>query len=195
MIMKITLLLVAFGAMSVDCAQNEIKIDTSKSYVKWTGSNLFQFNEHFGTVKFESGKINLAKDSISGGQFVIDMNSIVNTDGKYNEMLVDHLKGSDFFEVEKFPTAKLEIIKIKYTDSINLDIEAKLTIKDVTEILDYRSTFENFGNERTMKSKFKIDRTRWKINYESKGMVGSVKDGIISDAIEFEVVITSEREK
>ena len=44
--------------------------------------------------------------------FIIDMSTITNTDledAEYNAKLVNHLKSDDFFGVEKFPTAKLEI--------------------------------------------------------------------------------------
>ena len=58
-------------------AQNEVKIDTTSSYVKWTGSSLFRFNEHYGMVKFIDGEIIKDKDSVSGGHFNIDMNSIM----------------------------------------------------------------------------------------------------------------------
>lgn len=84
-------------------AQEEIKMDTSESLIKWTGSNLFKFNKHHGTVNFKSGVIIKDKDSLSGGRFEIDMNSIRNTDGKYNEMLVWHLKNEDFFKRRTLP--------------------------------------------------------------------------------------------
>ncbi len=186
---KIILLTVAVCSTILASAQYEI--DTSKSLVRWTGSNLFKFNEHYGTVKFKNGVILMDKDSIVGGSFDVDMNSIINADGKYNEMLVGHLKNEDFFDVEKYPIAKLEITNVKYTNSVSLSISAELTIKNITEPIEYKSTFENHQNKIVMKSKFIIDRTRWKINYESKSLFDSLKDDIISDAIEFEVIITT----
>ena len=171
--------------------QNEIKIDTSKSFVKWTGSNVFKFNKHYGIVKFKNGKINQNRDTIIGGRFEIDMNSIINTDGKYNEMLVWHLKNEDFFDVKKHPISKLEIISVKYIDSIHLDVNANLKIKNITLPIEYKSILKRDDDKIILKSKFIIDRTRWKINYESKSILGSLKDDIISDAIEFEVIITT----
>ena len=108
---KIVLLFIYLLPFTLLQAQSEVKIDTSSSYVKWTGSSLFRFNEHYGTVKFIDGEIIKDKDSVSGGHFNIDMNSIINTDGNYNKNLVDHLKGKDFFNVEKYPIAKLIIKK------------------------------------------------------------------------------------
>ena len=42
-----------------------------------------------------------------------------------------------------------------------------------------------------MKSSFIIDRTRWGVNYESKSFLDGLKDEAISDAIKFEVIVTS----
>lgn len=176
-------------------AQEEIKIDTSTSLIKWTGSNLFKFNEHYGTVKFKSGMILKDKDSLLGGRFEIDMNSIINTDGKYNEMLVWHLKNEDFFDVEKHPISKLEITDIKYSDSLNLDIKANLTIKNITEPIEYKAILKHGKGKLVMVAKFIIDRTRWKVNYESKSLFSNLKDHAISDAIEFEVTVVSKSEK
>ncbi|MFS4455245.1 YceI family protein [Maribacter sp. 2304DJ31-5] len=186
---KIIILLVSIGTISLAQGQGNIKIDTAKSMIKWRGSNLFKFNQHYGTVKFLSGEISMNGSSISGGKFVVDMNSIMNTDGKYNEMLVSHLKHRDFFDVEKHQTAKLEISQIKPGDNGQMEIDALLTIKGISKPIKFSSTIEKGPRETLFKSKFIIDRTRWGIRYESKGIVGSVKEGIISDAIEFEVIV------
>ncbi|MEO9512973.1 MAG: YceI family protein [Flavobacteriaceae bacterium] len=186
---KIIILLVSISTISIAQGQGTIKIDTAKSVIKWKGSNLFKFNQHYGTVKFSSGEISMNEDGISGGKFVVDMNSIMNTDGKYNEMLVSHLKHKDFFNVEKFPLAKLEIHQIKHADNGQMEIDALLTIKGISRPIKFSSTWEKGPNETMLKSKFIMDRTRWGISYESKGIIGSVKDDIISDAVEFEVIL------
>jgi polyisoprenoid-binding protein YceI len=192
---KVIFLLITVGFVSMLNAQKTVHIDADKSIIKWTGSNLFKFNKHFGTVKFEKGSLIRKKDSIIGGAFEIDMNTIRNTDGKFNEMLVGHLKNEDFFDVEKYPKARLEILKITYRDSINLDIESDLTIKEVTQRINYSSTLDQSGEQLIMKSQFIIDRTRWKVNYESQSLLDGLKDDIISDAIEFEVTVALKSDK
>ncbi|SNY95099.1 YceI family protein [Flagellimonas pacifica] len=199
---KIIILLVGICTLTAAYGQGTIKIDTAKSVIKWKGSNLFKFNQHYGTVKFLSGEISMAgpanfpsveisnnKPKIAGGKFVVDMNSILNTDGKYNEMLVSHLKNKDFFDVEKYPVAQLNISEAKYIDGKQMDVEALLTIKGITKPVKFKMTIEQQGKIYELKSRFVIDRTRWGISYESQGLVGSLKEDIISDAIEFEVII------
>ena len=170
-------------------AQKNIEIDTTKSVVKWTGSNLFKYNKHYGTVKFIKGQIIKSNDVILGGSFEIDMNSIVNTDGKYNDMLVQHLKNKDFFDVEKYPTATIKFTEVIHKNVNTLKIKAKLTIKGITNDIDFNIIFKVIDGRYEMNSKFIIDRTRWGITYEAKGLFGSIKNDIISDAIEFEVVL------
>ncbi len=174
-------------------AQSEIPIDTSMSSIKWTGSNLFKLNEHYGTVKFKQGIIFKNGDALTGGSFEVDMNSITNTDGKYNEMLVFHLKNEDFFNVKKHASAQLEITGITYADNVNLDVKAMLTIKGVTQAITYSATLEQIDDRIRMVSKFIIDRTRWNVNYESKGLLKTLKDDTISDAITFEVIVISKQ--
>ncbi|TGV03729.1 YceI family protein [Flavivirga rizhaonensis] len=168
-------------------AQKRIEIDTTKSVVKWTGSNLFKYNKHFGTVKFINGHIIKSNDVILGGRFEIDMNTIVNTDGKYNEMLVKHLKNQDFFDVEKYLIATIKFTEVVHKNVNTIKVKANLTIKNITNEIDFNITFKVIDGTYEMNSKFIIDRTLWDIEYESKGLFANIKDDIISDAIEFEV--------
>lgn len=186
---KIILLVVGIGFNAFVYGQGTTNIDTEKSVIKWTGSKLFQFNEHYGTVKFSKGTVLWSGDMVMGGYFETDMKSIVNTDGKYNEMLVSHLKNEDFFDVENHPIAQLKIVQAYYVDYKQISVEALLTIKEITHPINFRMSVEERDQIYVFKSKFVIDRTRWGISYESKGILGSVKESIISDAIGFEVVL------
>ncbi len=194
--MKKIILLAALVCLGLTTnAQKTIKIDTSKSIVKWTGSKLFSFGKHYGTVKFNSGNIIKSKDVIQGGSFVVDMNSIINTDGEYSEMLVGHLKNEDFFDVTKYPTANLEMISVKDKRVNVVEVKANLTIKGITHEVNFEATVKDADWTVTLTSKFIIDRTRWGIEYESKGLIGSAKNSVISDAIEFEVIVVTEVNK
>lgn len=192
---KSSLLVLTLFSIGVITAQRDIKIDTSTSTIKWTGSNLFKFNEHFGTVKFKKGTLIKNGETFTGGSFEIDMNSIRNTDGKHNEMLISHLKNEDFFDVQRYPFAKLQITDIVYTDSTTLKIKANLTIKGKTNPITYDAKLFKDNESIQLVSKFIIDRTLWNINYESKGLLKTLKDDTISDAIAFEVTISTGKSK
>jgi len=130
---------------------------------------------------FKEGYVTKEGDNLTGGSFIIDMNSIKNTDLKDkdpNERLVDHLKESDFFDVKNFPLTELTITDVHYEDKARMKIFADLTIKGITEPISFIAEYQISTSHIT--AKFKIDRRRWNINYTSKW-----KDSSISDAIGF----------
>ena len=185
----IGLFAVLIFAISFITAQQEIKIDLSKSVVNWKGSKLFNFSNHFGTVKFKEGTLKMKEDDITGGKFMIDMNTIINTDGGYSEDLVGHLKHEDFFVVEKHPTAELTIHSVGKTQNGLIEFRSDLTIKGITKPIEFYSKLDP-NKKSEIRTEFIIDRTDWNLTYGAKSIT-NYKDGIISDAIEFEVVIVT----
>ena len=181
-LVTITLLL---AIQTILHAQEKLNINVQKSTIKWIGEYTFYFGGHDGFINFKEGYLIKENEVITGGKFIIDMNSIINTDikeKKGKDSLVDHLKNEDFFEVEKYPLAKLNITKVEYHDKVSARMEADLTLKGVTKPINFQVKFDYQKKE--MKTRFKIDRQRWGIDYKSK-----FKDSAISDAIGFEVLI------
>lgn len=181
LILIIPMLLQLFSASG----QAKLPINIQNSTIKWIGDYTFYFGGHVGNINFKEGHFIKTGDVITGGEFIIDMNSITNTDieekvGKDN--LVDHLKNEDFFDVKKHPLATLKITKVEYDDKVSARLEANLTMKGITKLIKFQATF-NY-KEKEMKTRFKIDRKKWNINYQSK-----FKDSAISDAIGFEVTV------
>uniref|UniRef100_UPI004049D007 YceI family protein n=1 Tax=Gelidibacter sp. TaxID=2018083 RepID=UPI004049D007 len=175
--------------------KDAIPINLEKSTIKWRGTMLFSFGEHYGTLNFKSGYLLKSNDKLSGGSFVVDMNTIVNTDGDYSPDLVGHLKNEDFFDVAKHPEALLEFTEIEFVDKNRYKIDANLTIKGIKKAIilfnvDFIDNTNKLLDEKASKMsvKFKIDRTDWNINYASKG-ISAAKDYAISDAIELEVEV------
>ena len=166
-------------------SQEKLNINIQESTIKWIGEYTFYFGGHNGFIQFKEGHFIKTNDIITGGKFVIDMNSMTNTDikeKKGKDSLINHLKEPDFFDVKKYPLGSLKITKVEYSDKTHARIEADLTLKGLTESINFRVEF-NYA-EKEMKTRFKIDRKRWNVNYKSK-----FKDGAISDAIGFEVSI------
>ena len=168
-------------------AQNLISIDVEKSTLKWLGSSMIYFNDHYGTVEIENGLLTTDGGKISGGTFQIDMKTIRNVDGGYSESLVSHLKDGDFFDVEKYPTATIEIEKVKYHSNIRMECFANLTIKGITNPVTFFADVDFTNGKMRIQSKFKIDRTRWNVKYGSKSFFEDLGDKAISDVIVFEV--------
>ena len=180
--MKQFLLTLALAIMTISSSftPQEFKIDTSRSELLWKGFYLFQLNGHEGFVKIKSGQIIKTNNKISGGSFVIDMNTITNTDGGYNEGLVDHLKNEDFFDVNKHPEASLKITKVAYESDTSAKVFAILNIKGITQKIEFQANM-NPKTKFDLTARIIIDRTRWGITFNY------LKDGALSDDIEFEV--------
>jgi polyisoprenoid-binding protein YceI len=183
---RILLLFITLGVIGPINSQEKLDVDVSKSEMKWSGDYTFYFGGHHGTIDFKEGHFIKKNEVISGGEFVIDMSSIIcldieNEDG--NKGLVDHLKDPDFFDVANFQTAKLVITRVKYHNNAKMKIFADLTIKGVTNPISFQA--EVNYEEKIMTTKFKIDRMLWGVSYNSK-----MKDGAISDGIGFEVKLS-----
>ena len=183
---KIIILFVSFVSFILNSnAQKKININTEQSTIKWTGELTFHFGGHDGYIKFKKGFFIKKGDKITGGEFIIDMNSMTNSDIKEQEgkdSLINHLKDPDFFDVEKFPLTSLLITKVEYSKNNEARIEAELTLKGITKPINFRANFD--FDKKEMNTRFKIDRRKWNVNYTSK-----VKDYAISDALGFEVMI------
>lgn len=166
-------------------AQEKLPIDIKSSTIKWIGEYTFYFGGHDGFINFKEGYFLKTGDVITSGEFIIDMNSITNTDIKHQKSkddLIKHLKDPDFFDVKKHPLAKLSITKVEYFEDKSMRMKADLTLKGITKEIQFNAT-PNY-TEKSLHAKFKLDRRKWNVNYKSK-----LRDYAISDAIGFEVTL------
>lgn len=159
----------------------------SSSVLKWTGSTFIK--SHFGTVNFE-GALGIFEGKLVSGDLTFDMNTINTEDlnGGKKQKLDDHLKGEDFFDVEKFSKAYL---KIKNYDGKN--ITGDLTIKEVTKEISFPAILEITQNSIIGKANFTINRTEYGIIYSSGNFFDLAKDRIISDEIKINVSIKASK--
>lgn len=179
------LLLMTLITSAAISSQEKLTINTKKSTIKWIGELVFYFRGHDGYINFKEGFFIKNGDAITGGEFIIDMDSMTNSDIKEQEgkdMLIKHLKDSDFFDVSKYPLAKLVFTKVEYSNANNAHIKANLTLKGITKPIHFDVKFDYVKKE--MSSRFKINRRDWNVNYTNK-----MKDGAVSDAIGFEVLV------
>jgi polyisoprenoid-binding protein YceI len=182
---KIITLILTICSIHISNSQEKLPINIEKSTIKWIGELTFHFGGHDGYINFKEGHFIKTGDKITGGEFIIDMNSMTNSDIKQEEgkkNLVNHLKDHDFFDVKKHPLTKLIITKVIYSDETLARIEANLTLKGITKPINFNAEF-NY-QDKTMFTRFKIDRRKWNVYYTSK-----VKDYAISDALGFEVTV------
>jgi len=178
-------------------------VDKSTSTLTWTGYHKGGFDPRYGTLQTE-GTISVAEGTITGGSFIIDINSIatneksvdvVKTGGKTAADLDGHLKTEDFFDATKYPTAKFEITSVAPFDAAkdksvlegatNI-ISGNLTIKDKTVNVTFPAKVTITDNGIDVVSKFTINRQDWGLAY---GTEGDPKDWMISQEVDIELNI------
>lgn len=196
----LTALLILFLASSFTrepATENIYTVDTGKSTLKWSGYPLFSFGEHNGTLALTKGSIKILNSEVTGGSFEIDMTSMRNSDMEEDNggsSLVNHLKSDDFFSVDKFPTAYFTITSSKKTENPgpgdpNVELMGELTIKGIKNMLKFPAIVTITDTMIKATAKFKFDRTKWGVRYESGRFFDDVGDAAISDAIGIELNI------
>jgi len=166
------------------------------SLLDWEGYK--PTGKHHGTIKISSGELMVKDGNLVGGEFVIDMNSIVNIDledAEYNAKLVGHLKSADFFDVPTYPTAKFVITEVKAADSTQINLEkakgkivpthtitGNLTLKATTKSITFNAMVSaNGDNFEAQTNQFFIDRSEWAVKYGSRKFFNDLKDKFIND--------------
>ena len=184
------LLTFSINAFSID----NIKVNTKSSTVKWLGSKITE--SHSGTINIKSGNLLINNGRLSGGNFVIDMTSIVNTDiesEKGRKSIERHLKNEDFFDVDKYKTSSLRITKVNLLEDNHYKLEADLTIKGITHSISFLADIKIKGNAFLATANIKIDRTKWGVTYKSGNVFKDLGDKAILDEIEFDIFLLSEK--
>ena len=160
--------------------------NSDASTIEWTGSK--PTGNHNGTIKIESGVINVSNGKPASGTFLIDMSSIVNldipADDENNGKLVGHLKSADFFDVEKYPNAAFEITGFEEKDGKSM-LSGNLQLKDKKNNVTFPVSISTEGDNMTLTSEeFSIDRSKWDVRYGSKSFFDNLGDKFINDNIE-----------
>ncbi len=175
-------LVVALGTITAT-AQDK-KINTSKSQITWVGKKVT--GKHNGTLNFKDGVIKFKDGKLTGGTFTVDMNSINVTDlkaGEGKEKLEGHLKAADFFGTDKHPTSTLVFKSIKAKSASVYTVTADLTIKGITKPV----TFDLATTKNSATTAFKVDRTKYGIEYGSGSFMDGLGDNMIYDDFELTV--------
>lgn len=182
----------------INMPTGDISIDNDKSSIYWKGYKLL--GNHTGKIDLEKGNIVFDNGSITGGNFVVNMNTVEVTelmqddDDEEEEEdespeddksdLAQHLMASDFFDAAQFPTASFKINKTE-RNGRNFKVYGDMTIKGHTQpiIFDAKMTDAN-----TLKSTISIDRTKFGIKYGSGSFFSNLGENVIKD--KFDLIVS-----
>jgi polyisoprenoid-binding protein YceI len=177
------------------------QVDTADSYVKFTGNGVGK--NHPGKFDLASGTVAIEGNQITGGQFVIDIKSMdmEQREEMFQTKLKPHLLSGDFFDAEKFGTAKFEITQVEpykpdgktpsIVDGANFNISGNLTLKDVTKNITFPARVDLDGNALKAKANFDIDRRQWQMNYGNDKTLG---DKFISETVNIELDLKAKKQ-
>lgn len=188
-----------------------IILDSTRSKISWLGGLKFAVSNHDGELKMLSGNIKL-KNNIISGSVVIDMSSMTNNDlsAGSKERLIGHLKSPDFFHVNKFPKAMLNIKSSKVLEKLEsgkykMLINGDMTIKDKTNAINFEAIVDLDSDIKTAQGKLLFDRSDFGVEYRSEMHLDNpnsfwnkvqtsrdaAKDKVIRDMIEINFNVVS----
>ncbi len=187
-VISLIVAVITTGHMSAIDPVNEIKkeVKASSSTVTWKAYKVT--GSHTGTVNLSSGELLFEDDKLSGGEFMVDMTSLISTDleGEYKGKLEGHLKSDDFFGVEKHPSSKLVFTDVKSSGKNSYEVTGDLTIKGITKPVTFDVSI--YGSKAT--ATMKVDRAQYDVRYGSGSFFENLGDKTIYD--EFDLVVDLE---
>ncbi len=213
-IISATLLIVSCGgpqgeraatgdARDVQDARGDVyQAQVEASTIEWVGTK--PTGQHDGTIAISKGHVVVDNGKITGGEMVIDMNSIVVLDiedPEMNQRLRGHLLSADFFETETYPEAKFVFTSVEdYTGEQTGDVvfthtvSGNLSMKDVTRNVTFAAMIDMQGDEmKAVTDRFIIDRSEWNVKYGSRSFFDNLKDNFIHDDMVLRIMFSASK--
>ena len=168
------------------------KVDSDHSGVGFTIRHFVsnvpgRFKDFDGVIKYDAQ--NPAASSVS---FTIQAASIDTDNGDRD----NHLRGNEFFDVEKFPTLTFSSTAVKAVDADTLEVTGELTMRGVTkkvtipvEVLGVMKGPR--GEKAGFETSFKVDRKEYGISWNRALDTGGA---ILGDEVKVNISIEADRQ-
>ena len=184
-----TLLVATSVVVGGNASAKVLTANPDKTEITWLGKKVG--GQHSGTITLKSGELKVEGNAIVSGEFVMDMNSIKDTDltdADSKQKLEGHLKSDDFFAAEKYPEAKLVVSeKASFQDDV-AHVKGDLTIKGITNPVEFDVT----RNGKTYTTQITVNRAKYNVRYGSDSFFDNLGDKVIYDNFEMGVTVTME---
>lgn len=175
-------------------SEGDYTIILDESVVNWVGRRpLLEGYMDRGTLGLKEGTLT-ASNGVGTGTIVFDMNTISVGEtgrGAGNSGLERHLKSDDFFSVETFPIATLQITSVSPLDSnsFRYQVRGDLTIKGVTNTIEFPATIYQLHGDVYASASLSLDRTLWNIRYGSGKFFDNLANNVIDDMFDVSFTI------
>lgn len=177
-------------------------VDTASSYIRFTGYGVGK--NHPGRFHLASGNVSVMDNSVTGGEFVVNINSLILEEQAemVQGKLKPHLLSDDFFNAATYGTAKFVLTRVEpYTpgstkdssviDGANMAISGNLTLKDITKNVTFPAKVDMSGDLLTAKANFTIDRRDWNMVYGNDKSLGNK---FISEKVNVELDVKANKQ-
>jgi len=164
-----------------------LAVDTKASKIHWLAKKVA--GQHEGTINLASGSLVANGAKLTGGEFVIDMKSIVCTDltdAEYNKKFIGHITTGDFFEVEKYPTASFKITKVE-----GANLTGDLTMHGVTKSITFPAKIAIIVGKISATASIPVDRTDFGVKYNSKKFFDKIGEKAIDDIFNLDIILVA----
>lgn len=162
-------------------AQSSAQTTSELNALKWTGSTFFKYNKQFGTITFLNGDIIDSNDVHIGGNYEINLESLINSKNKINKVLAIHLESENVFKSESGITPKLKLTEMITTSVNTISVKGLLIINGVANKIDFVLHEEHQDGKQFFLSTFSIN--------ESKNSSEPIEKGCMTKLIHFKVKI------
>lgn len=168
------------------------KVNAEQSKLTWLAKKVT--GEHAGTINVSAGSLDLDKGVLKGGSFELDTKTITVTDvadKETNAKLLGHLKGDDFFAVDKHGKALFKISNVTPSGKGAYNVKGNLTIKGITHEISFPATVKQEGSKVIANAKITVDRTKYDIKFRSKSFFENLGDKTIYDDFDLNVQLVA----
>jgi polyisoprenoid-binding protein YceI len=177
----ISLVLVSFTFNKVE----KKIVDTSKSSIEWYAAKIT--GKHNGSINLKSGSFLFEENKLVGGEFVVDMTTIVCKDLvdkiELKKRLEYDLFSDNFFSVEKYPESSFKITSIGILAPNKYKITGDLTIRGITV---ENSCVLLFGDNKAQGT-LVVDRTKYGMTLRSGSVFENLGNKVIYDEFELKL--------
>lgn len=164
------------AAVESDHDHSAFQLTGDNTQVLFTGTKKSGDN-HSGGFKTLSGEIKTDDGKVESIVVTIETASLFSD----ADRLTGHLKNEDFFSVNEFPEMKFESTSVEGDGDIT--VTGTLSMHGETGEVSFPATASVDGDAVTLTSEFKVDRTKFGMNY-----VGKPEDPINAD-VDIKIIV------
>lgn len=185
----------AENATHLSAGDGNYVIDVTTSSVNWTGEKALG-KSHTGVIAIKRGNLSISGGKITGGEVVVDMNTLTNTDlsGAEKGKLESHLKSADFFDAAKFGEATYTIVSGEKLDAVKYAVKGKLTLKGITKDLNCEINVIANNADVIVAGGLIFDRSQFDVRFGSGKFFENLGDNLIEDEIMLKLDIKGKKQ-